>query len=172
MELYRKLVAQLSIEEFVARFDHLFIVKRPAVRSTTGQEPQSIDFLTTQIDTRRRGGHLDDDEFANAWLAEPIKKKPGKPYPERIGIGRAVNCDISIRAPYISKLHAFFLVEAGLPLRLADNKSANGTWVNGRRVTSEPLIVEAETRISLGALELEIRSARQLYALVAAVAAR
>ncbi len=60
-----------------------------------------------------------------------IAKAAGNPYPERIALGRARNCDVVLRDPSVSKLHACFcLVDAAL--ELTDVGSHNGTRVNGR----------------------------------------
>src|SRR4051812_43525910 len=92
----------------------------------------------------------DDDEGGfNTVVAEPFKgksrsgssrqmnvllvrKAEGNPYPDRISVGRARNCDVSIRDPSVSKLHAHFKVRDGGGYELVDLDSQNGTCVNGR----------------------------------------
>lgn len=169
MDRYQTLASQLSAEEFASQFEHLFLVKRPAAKGSSA--PSKLDFRTTIITTRRDGNRLEDDEFAASWVIEPIRKKPGSPFPERISVGRAMNCDIPLRAAYISKLHAYFVMEVGLPMRLVDNKSANGTWVDGRRLDGlTPMPVTAGSKICLGALELQVVDPTQLFYLLKATA--
>ena len=51
----------------------------------------------------------------------------------RVEIGRALECDISILEPGLSRKHAELeLVDADLVLR--DLGSVNGTWVNGKKI--------------------------------------
>ncbi len=147
------------------RFDHLFLVKRPS-QSASPSSP-IIEFRTTIISTRAQGSKVEGNEFASSWVVEPIRKKPGRPFPERVSVGRASNCDIAIRATYISKLHAYFLLESGQPLRLVDNKSANGTWVDSRRLEDPtPMRVGPGSRVCFGALTLTLFDARQFYELL------
>ena len=60
-----------------------------------------------------------------------VVKAPGNPYPDRVSVGRARNCDVVMRDPSVSKLHAHFRV-GGPKLELVDIDSQNGTRVNGR----------------------------------------
>ncbi|HTU58032.1 MAG TPA: hypothetical protein VMF89_06355, partial [Polyangiales bacterium] len=41
-------------------------------------------------------------------LILPLRKGEGRPFPERISVGRATNCDVVIRDASISKLHGHF----------------------------------------------------------------
>jgi hypothetical protein len=65
----------------------------------------------------------------------PIAKAQGNPYPDRISVGRARNCDVNIRDPSVSKLHAHFKVKPG-GFELVDLESQNGTCVNGQPLAS------------------------------------
>lgn len=68
-----------------------------------------------------------------------LAKAPGNPYPDRIAVGRARNCDIVLRDRSVSKLHAHFLVErehGPWVASVVDLNSHNGTRVNGTRVPS------------------------------------
>ena len=52
---------------------------------------------------------------------------------DRVEIGRALECDISILEPSLSRKHAELeLVNTDLVLR--DLGSVNGTWVNGEKI--------------------------------------
>lgn len=55
-----------------------------------------------------------------------------------ITIGRLDSCDIHFSNRYTSSNHAVITVSEGL-LRLKDQNSANGTFVNGRRITEQDL---------------------------------
>lgn len=62
-------------------------------------------------------------------------KAPGNPYLDRISIGRAGNCDIVLRDASVSKLHAHIASVAGGTYAITDNRSHNGTVVNGAVLT-------------------------------------
>jgi hypothetical protein len=87
----------------------------------------------------------------------PIAKAPENPYPERISVGRARNCDVVLRDGSVSKLHAHFYVE-GDALDLVDLESQNGTRVNGRT-----LAPHERERVLLGD-ELEFGTVRATIA--------
>ena len=55
---------------------------------------------------------------------------------ERLEIGRALDCDISILEPSLSRKHAeLHLIGDDLVVR--DLGSVNGTWVNAKKVEEE-----------------------------------
>lgn len=60
-----------------------------------------------------------------------IVKAPGNPYPDRISVGRTGNCDIVLRDPSVSKLHAHFRWNERGQLLVVDARSSNGTVLNG-----------------------------------------
>ena len=62
-------------------------------------------------------------------------------------IGRDPDCDIVIIDPRVSRRHAVLRLEDGRWV-LADNGSANGTFLNGQRVTRVP--IEGQCTIRLG----------------------
>ena len=53
-------------------------------------------------------------------------------------IGRGLSVDLRLEDETVSRRHAI-LVNRGLTARILDDRSANGTFVNGRRVTSANL---------------------------------
>ena len=79
--------------------------------------------------------------------AKEMRCPPG----ERWVIGRARDCDISLAfEPTVSSRHAFLAREEG-QLRIVDNRSLNGTWINGERVGegllgSDDTVVVGSTR--------------------------
>jgi pSer/pThr/pTyr-binding forkhead associated (FHA) protein len=60
-----------------------------------------------------------------------LTKAAGNPFPERISIGRAPNCDVVIRDSSISKLHGHFRDVRVDSAVFTDAKSSNGTRVDG-----------------------------------------
>lgn len=104
------------------------------------------------------------DPYPDEWRLADILKRPGNPFPERIGVGRATNCDVVLRLPFVSKLHAHFIgVEQGT-MRIADNRSANGTTVAGRTLApGEAVEVRSGDWIGFGPLRLQLLDPADLY---------
>lgn len=74
-------------------------------------------------------GFLADDSY----LVLQVKKAEGRPFPERIGVGRTRGTDIILTSTDISKYHAYFTTDAD-NWWLTDAGSSNGTFVNGERI--------------------------------------
>ena len=58
------------------------------------------------------------------------------PVMERLAIGRALDCDISILEPSLSRKHAELYL-AGDDLIVRDLGSVNGTWINAEKIDAE-----------------------------------
>ena len=94
----------------------------------------------------------------------PVQKRRGNPFPDRISVGRAQNCDIVLRLSYISKLHAHFLRGPGGVMYLCDQRSSNGTTVNGQALRPGTRIkINVGDTIGFGQLEATLVSGQQLY---------
>lgn len=80
-----------------------------------------------------------------------VEKKPGSPFPERIGVGRAPNVDISVRREGISKYHAYFVPVSDREYQLADAGSKNGTYIEQRKLSDrEPVRLTDECVVRFG----------------------
>ncbi len=53
-------------------------------------------------------------------------------------LGRGFAATLQLEDPGVSRRHAIVVQRRG-EMRILDDRSANGTWVNGRRVFDEPL---------------------------------
>jgi len=96
-----------------------------------------------------------------------VQKGPDRPFPERVSVGRAPNCDIVLREASVSKLHAHFVHVSATNAELADAKSSNGTRVNGVIVSAgERRKVEVGDKVTFGAVTLEWVDAETLYDLL------
>jgi hypothetical protein len=96
----------------------------------------------------------------------PIQKAEGNPYPDRISVGRARNCDVALRDPSVSKLHAHFKVRDG-GFDLVDLGSQNGSCVNGRPLAKErPEAVSSGDVLLFGAVSCKIVNAGLLHDLL------
>jgi hypothetical protein len=94
----------------------------------------------------------------------PVKKAQGNPYPDRVSVGRARNCDVAIRDPSVSKLHAHFKLREGGGYDLVDLDSQNGTCVNGKPIApnrGEP--VSSGDVLLFGGVTCKLLNAALLY---------
>jgi hypothetical protein len=92
-----------------------------------------------------------------------VAKARWRPFPDRISIGRARNCDIVLRHASISKLHAHFRLDTG-QVAILDNNSRNGTAVNDQALIPERRVfLQSGDRIRLGTMEGIFLGADGLY---------
>lgn len=143
--------------EFAAKSGPLFLIKRPTRRTSVSQVAPSISYATQLT-------KLEGDPYPTEWRIVPVKKREGNPYPDRISIGRALNCDVVLRLPAVSKVHAHILIEGPNEYSLRDNEASNFTFVNGRKLEPKSAAkIRIGDEISLGTLDLEFIDAPRLY---------
>jgi len=157
-----ELLAQLTLalpksaEQFQLDFPNYFLLRRPKtlLMSEDGEDAEpAFEYRTTSLPVP--GDGLNPWQW---WIGSVTKRK-GHPFPNRLGVGRADSCDIQLRFRFVSKLHARFHLEDGIPTSLEDAGSANGTFVNGQRISSgQSLKVRSGDRVGFGALTLELLS--------------
>jgi hypothetical protein len=155
-----ELIRQKPKPEVARLLASLFLVV-----SSDSPHGAAISFETVAVTARSEGGDLPDPAASGIEII-PIVKAEGNPYPERISVGRARNCDIVFRDASISKLHAHFRVLGGDVTRLevVDHGSHNGTRVNGQRIApSTPTPVQSGTAIVFGRLSTKILDAGALH---------
>lgn len=133
--------------------------------SAFDSESESVSFETVAL-TRR------DDDAPQGRLVFPITKNEKNPWPERISLGRARNCDVVMRHPSVSKLHAHFFV--GAPkLGFSDHKSTNGCKLN--KIPLEPgerVSVSCGDLLCIGTVEATLYSPAGFFQLVQNIHAR
>lgn len=169
---YRKLAQKETPEEFARQLGQYFLVSRPVHVTTTPPLPDDAQKQTFRTmaagtsgpsDLRPNSTLLDPTE----WVILPVAKRPDSPYPDRVSVGRASNCDIVLRFGIVSKLHAHFIISPEGPLSIGDRGSANGVFVNGQRLAAQEMRPLATgDRVGFGDLELEIVDARTLHSLL------
>ncbi len=104
------------------------------------------------------------------YVVIPIKKAEGRPFPERIGIGRTRGTDILLQSNDISKYHAYFTTEGG-DWFLFDANSSNGTFVNGERLPAmSKTAIQDGFLLSFGSRLCMFRSAMGFLDLVESIA--
>lgn len=81
----------------------------------------------------------------------PLNLKTNK----KITIGRHKNCDLQLLHSCVSRNHAAIKVVSGRALILEDLGSSNGTFVNGKKVSTYPL--EIGDVIQIGPFEIDVR---------------
>jgi len=96
-------------------------------------------------------------------IVVPVRKREGGLFTQRIGVGRARNCDVVLRFPSVSKLHAQFLVDEAKWM-IIDVESANGTLLNGQRLTPfRPHPVKFGDQLRMGEIEVEFADAGTVF---------
>ncbi len=152
---------RLTRDGFVFRFANLFLAVKEA-----GDEPEvsKIRFETKVVDFASGGKGA---APVIGWEIFEVVKAPGNPYPERISLGRARNCDLVMRDSSVSKLHAHFRVKMGGGFELVDLESQNGTRLNGVTLLAhQPHAVGAGDEVQFGAVVAKVVDAGGLYDLL------
>jgi hypothetical protein len=155
-----ELIRQKTKPEVTRLLPHLFLVV-----SSENPHGAAISFETVAVATRSEPGEEPDAGVPGVEIV-PILKAAGNPYPERISVGRARNCDLVFRDASISKLHAHFRVIGGdiARLELVDHGSHNGTRVNGHRIEpNTPTPVQGGAAILFGRLATKLLDAGGLH---------
>jgi len=148
--------------EFVMAYRHLFLLKHPKPRQISGESwMRDLDGATV---TRE----LQFDPVPDRMQLVVVKKSAGNENPWEFSIGRAVTCDVVLRFPFISKLHAHLAVGASGKISLMDRSSTGRTSRNGRPLhTKSAEEIQIGDTLSLGALDLELCDAERLHRLLA-----
>jgi hypothetical protein len=130
-----KLIRATSREDFVAAHSWLFLI---LTAGTTADDLGFNTLVSDRFDGKRRSS------ISKKLEVVEVKKREGNPYPDRISLGRTRNCDIVLRDPSVSKLHAHFRLREGNTWELVDLESQNGTCKNGTPLaahTPEPIVI-------------------------------
>jgi hypothetical protein len=153
---YLRKARALAADAFRQLYPHYFLYKHAKrVRDPEQAEPD-IDYATRTLS-------LNFDPLPGLAQLVEVKKNPENPFPDRITIGRATNCDVVIRLAFVSKVHAHLIIE-GAKLTLRDNKASNFTFHNHRRIEpGSSRAVQLGDVLSFGALDLELVDAARLY---------
>ena len=162
LEKYLNLVKHMTSVAFAKQESGTFLLKRPTENSKPADGPEQISFDTVYATVQV-------DPFADQWCIVPVKKRDGNPYEDRISIGRASNCDLVLRVPFISKVQAHILCESDGTYALRANNSANPTLLNNRPIGPGsvcPLKVADE--IQFGPMKFEFVDAQRLYKVLTA----
>ncbi len=152
--------------EFVARLPWLFLLFSARTGAGMGFNTTvaTLDEMRSHDVDPSDPASLDGDMGAEV-LA--LCKAPGNPYSERISLGRARNCDLVVRDPSVSKLHAHFLRLPSGGFELADLDSQNGSLVDGRPLKPHAAVtVKVGSALRFGAVVAHLVDASRLYDLL------
>lgn len=155
---------RLRADHFALKHGGLYLLKPPTASDQGWDE--DIDFKTGVLSTSSEpAADLGlDPTFAGTWRISVIRKRPGNPFPDRISIGRARNCDVVLRLSFVSKLHAVVLQRPDGSFALVDQGSANGTCHNGRKLDKgDPAPLNPGDKLEFGSLGVQLVDAAMLY---------
>jgi hypothetical protein len=161
---YIELARILNRAEFVTRHAGHFLLKRAKAPLESEPPPAHFDFETEVTSA-------DIDPFAHEWQVLPVVKRPDNPFPERMTVGRAVNCDLVLRVPFVSKVHAHILFGPEGGYSLHDNRPSHATFHNRKKL--EPgatLPLAVGDFIGFGSLEFQFLDAGRLHEILRAEA--
>ena len=169
VEQWRRARANLTRVQYQVQHPYAFLVSEFDFQAKSGLHtaPQHLEFRTdVQAVGSRRPLQVEAREPDEA-LILPLRKAETNPFPDRISVGRAPNCDVVIRAASVSKLHAHFREVTADSAVLTDAKSSNGTRLDGVVLSPGIAVVVAErSYVSFGRVRLQVLSASALYDLL------
>lgn len=149
----------MTLAAFQQAYPHYFLFKHPKHARTEQKLEPGFEYATRAID-------LNFDPMPGVAQVVAVKKNPENPFPDRLTIGRATNCDVVIRLAFVSKVHAHLFIQ-GDKITLRDNKAANATFHNHRKLEpGSSRSVKVGDILSLGSLDLELMDAARFYDLL------
>lgn len=170
MAEWQALKRGLSRAAFMAKFTHPFLLRRRLSRTVRLSKELDDDWAErVSFETRVTGSEdllarTDKPEKMKGTRVVPLVKAEGNPFPERISVGRAANCDIVLRDSSVSKLHAHIRVLSPSLAEITDVKSSNGTRVNGQALA--PMVamrLHSGDTMLLGSVVLQFLDPQALY---------
>lgn len=149
--------------DFIALHPYAFLVS--ATAATASQQMPIVK--PTEFRTLTHKEHAASNaeaEELEAALILPLRKGERRPFPERISVGRAVNCDVVIRDASVSKLHGHFRDVGEESAFFTDGKSSNGTRLDGSLI--QPGVateIRRHSLLSFGRVQLMFMSPGDVY---------
>src|SRR5690348_9543869 len=111
---YVAMAQELQRAQFAKENPHPFLVHvAPNARLTENPWEEKVAFSTDVRDFTEPDDDDEDEEEPTSTrvIVVPVRKREGGLFTQRVGVGRARNCDVVLRFPSVSKLHAQFLVD-------------------------------------------------------------
>jgi hypothetical protein len=173
-EAWQRVKQSTPREQFLVTYRHPFLVRQKLRRTSASGTPvvinddwtERVSFHTDVVDPGQVLTPAPAGRLRGARVVAVVKA-PGNPFPDRISVGRAQNCDIVLRDASISKLHAHFKVLGPGQAELTDTKSANGTRINGRPLApGHTLLVGGGDTLIFGAVAVQFLDPMRLWELL------
>ncbi len=147
--------------QFAAQHPHLFLL---ITRAAVDDDPAGFFTETASEDEIHAG-------LEATTLVAQLVKRAGNPYPDRISIGRARNCDVAIADASLSKLHAHVRRD-GAGWSIVDLGSQNGTSLDGKPLKANaPIPLAAGADLVLGTVRARVLDATGIYDALASLGA-
>jgi hypothetical protein len=169
VEQWRRARAKLTRVQYQAQHPYAFLVSAFDFQAKSGLHtaPLQLEFHTQIHATGSLRAPLPEAPEREETLILPLRKVASNPFPDRISVGRAPNCDVVIRAPSVSKLHGHFREVTANSAVLTDAKSSNGTRVDNAALAPGLATLVAEfSHVSFGRVRLQLLSASAVYDLL------
>ncbi len=149
---------RLRRRPFVKAHAGFFLLARPDEDGDFDHDDgMGFDTLAVSVDDY-------EDPGVNEWLALPLVWPEDASPRHRLSIGRARGCDLVIRMPFVSKMHAYIQLGPDDTLAVGDHRSANGTRHNGRALApNERASLAVGDWVQLGSLALQLVDASRLH---------
>ncbi|MGK4003824.1 FHA domain-containing protein [Sorangium sp. So ce1036] len=165
----------LSQMAFERRYPHAWLLREastdelgaPCFKTAFGCTSPGTSCQPTQL-RHRISSAMTAASFERCELL-PVTKRPDSPWQDRILIGRALNSDIVLRDPSVSKVHAHISVLSPDAPTLHARKSTNGTFLNDRLVSpaGDGVPLQSGDILQLGNVVCELIVSADIYRLAA-----
>lgn len=151
LDAIRQEARTTDVGAFRLAHDRGLLLKPPERRGLPQAVEEALPFRTTHISAAKEVPGV--DPHPGEWRVILIAKKLGNPFKERVSVGRAPNCDIVLRVPFVSKLQAHFTSSDDGVVALVDAGSSNGTYVEGEELSrGVPRALASGMSVRFGAL--------------------
>jgi hypothetical protein len=165
-EQWRRALEGVTRASFVTQHPYAFLVWVPSLNPhvTPPARNQQLGFHTQVHGSQTKEIVQASTASSDEVLVIPLKKAPENPFPERISVGRAPNCDIVFREPSVSKLHGHFRDVSADSAVFMDAKSANGTRLNGAVMAAGAGIeVKSFSYLIFGRIRVQLLASADVY---------
>jgi hypothetical protein len=165
----RREAAVSTAEAFAQRYQRPILVLRSLAEQVDAWEPDNFKtrhFQTPSLGDTLRQAAPGEQTLPPLGTVYLVEKGLGRPYPDRITVGRTKTNDVVLALPGISKLHAYFTWSADRATYfVTDADATNGTQVDGKPATpGVPVLLRDATRLTLGPYEFSFLRAAALHA--------